>query len=347
MRCFAATIVMTHSFKYDRLRVFRSCTGFMSSSTGNEQSASLKSSFGKWLLGITLFIVVLVIVEVQVGWLTTLSYWRSISLSTLFLAFCLFAGSHILRAYRIYELVLRSRSVAFFAVIKLSALHQFANNLLPMRLGEVVFPLLLKRYFGIRFSRGFARLIWLRVLDLAIMGGVATLLVLASVSMFYRWGVLGLGVLALVWFVLLHKALLSRSQKLRNIVNVLAQTAPVDVAQWLRLLLWTVIAWGLKLAAITLIIVSFADVGFDGALAGALGAELSGILPLHGLAGAGSYEAAFFAGMALLKSPSNELLAVAVNTHLFVLLSTSVVTLLSLLIKVVPVQEMANSKTSL
>ena len=346
MRCFLSTIVMTPPFKYDRLRAFRALDISMPSLSDNQMFPSISRSLGKWLLGIALFALVLVIVEVQVGWVETLAYWQLMPLPTLTLAFLLFAGSHIVRAYRIYDLVLSARAVPFFAVIKLSALHQFANNLLPMRLGEVVLPLLLKRYFAIRLSRGFARLIWLRVLDLAVMGGVAALLVLASISVFYRWGLLGLGVLSLSLVLILRKVILSRSAKLRDMVHVLAETAPGDIAQWLRLLIWTVLAWGLKLAAITLIIMSFADVGFNGALSGALGAELSGILPLHGLAGAGSYEAAFFAGMALLESPSNELLAVAVNTHLFVLLSTSVVALFSLLIKVDPVQEL-NVKTPL
>ena len=341
---------MTPRFKYDRLRALRTVSASMSSPSSSppdsEKFPSKAGTLGKWLLGIALFAVVIVIVEVQVGWGKTLAYWQFIPLPTLVLAFSLFAGSHIVRAYRIYDLVLSTRAVPFFAVVKLSALHQFANNLLPMRLGEVVLPLLLKRYFGIRLSRGFARLIWLRVLDLAVMGGVAALLVLASIHVLYRWGLLGLAVLALALVLVLHKVILSRSAKLRDIVNVLAETAPGTIIQWLRLLIWTVTAWSLKLAAITLIIMSFADVGFNGALSGALGAELSGILPLHGLAGAGSYEAAFFAGMALLESPSNELLAVAVNTHLFVLLSTSVVACLSLLIKVDPVQEL-NAKTPL
>ncbi|MBX2808272.1 MAG: hypothetical protein KTR20_06515, partial [Cellvibrionaceae bacterium] len=93
----------------------------------------------------------------------------------------------------------------------------------------------------------------------------------------------------------------------------------------MRLLLWTLCAWLCKLAAITLIVSALGPLDLLSAFAGALGGELSSILPVHGVAGAGSYEAAFLLGMSLLQSVSVDLVAVAVNVHLFIFISTSLV----------------------
>jgi uncharacterized membrane protein YbhN (UPF0104 family) len=52
---------------------------------------------------------------------------------------------------------------------------------------------------------------------------------------------------------------------------------------------------------------------------GALGGELSSVLPVHGLAGAGTYEAGVVAALAPFRVSAVEALAAAVNLHLFLL----------------------------
>jgi uncharacterized membrane protein YbhN (UPF0104 family) len=59
-----------------------------------------------------------------------------------------------------------------------------------------------------------------------------------------------------------------------------------------------------------------------------LGAELSSILPIHGVAGSGSFEAAFMAGLAPIGLISADALGLAVNLHLFILGATSLFALL-------------------
>lgn len=51
-----------------------------------------------------------------------------------------------------------------------TAIHTMTNNLMPMRTGEVMYPLLLKRYFNIGFGDSTATLIYARIFDVFAMG---------------------------------------------------------------------------------------------------------------------------------------------------------------------------------
>ena len=106
------------------------------------QTDSQDSLFSKrkrlpWLLGILIFIIMLFAVEYFVGWKVVLIQWQSVPINTLIPALILFACSYLLRAWRIYDLCQPTLNGRFIAVLKLSVLHLYANNMLPMRLGEV------------------------------------------------------------------------------------------------------------------------------------------------------------------------------------------------------------------
>lgn len=269
-------------------------------------------------------------VESEIGWKTTLSAWQSVPTASLALAAALFAASHLLRALRIFDFVFAGADAKYIQVAKISALHQFANNLMPMRLGEFVLPLLTKRHFGHSLAEGLSHLLWLRLMDLALMGTVVYVLLATRFDpplYFAITSVCGLCGLSLIWFVNRH---LDRFPLLAKIRDQIISQAPTNWLTFIRLLLWTALAWFSKLCALAIIVRSLAEVGLATALGGALGAELSSLLPIHGFAGTGSFEAAFSAGFALFGTLSTEVVAVAVNLHIFVLSSTSLVTLLLL-----------------
>ena len=115
---------------------------------------------------------------------------------------------------------------------------------------------------------------------------------------------------------------------LRGKVRDLAQEAlagmPPNVGTFWRTQLWTVANWGLKLAVFAWLLHTFAGAGLAASLMGALGGEISTVLPVHGLGGAGTYEAGVVTGLAPFGLEVRAALAAAVNLHLF-LLGTSIV----------------------
>ena len=82
---------------------------------------------------------------------------------------------------------------------------------------------------------------------------------------------------------------------------------------------WTAVNWGVKLLVFAWILRAFAPMTLGAAFLGSVTGELSSVLPFHGLAGAGTYEAGIMAGLLPLGIDLESALRGAVNLHLFVL----------------------------
>jgi len=290
-----------------------------------------------WLIGLTLLIGLVIAVDHRVGLQALLAPWRSLSLGLLTAAFALTAVSYVMRGLRVYDYFGPLVAGRFTAVLRLSMLHNTANNLLPMRLGEVTFPWLMRRYFGHSFLASGASLLWIRLMDLHCLA-LAVILVLWLRLPGWWWPALGL-----LWMALVPLGLALRRRgwaaqlpagRLRHGLLFLLAAAPRDTRQLSRLYLWTLLSWGSKLLAFALILGHFVDAALWQRLAGVLGAELSSVLPFHGVAGAGSYELTGMAAMVPLGVAVDAALAGSVNLHLFLLGSTLVLGALALLLPV-------------
>jgi glycosyltransferase 2 family protein len=290
-----------------------------------------------WLIGLTLLAGLLIAIDHRVGWPALFEPWRDIPPLLLAGAFLLTALSYGLRAVRVYDYFRPLMAGRFPAVLRLSVLHNTANNLLPMRIGEVVFPWLMRRYFGHGFLAAGASLLWIRVMDLHC-------LVLAGLAVGWLWSpawwwpLLGLAWLALVPLGLAVRAAgwVERlpAGRLRRVLLFVLAAAPADVELLLRLYAETVLIWATKLTAFVLVLSHFVSAAYWQLLAGVLGAELSSVLPFHGIAGAGSYELSGMAALVPLGVSVEAALAGAVSLHLFLLGTTLLLGVLALLLPV-------------
>lgn len=287
-----------------------------------------------WFLGTILLLAMIIVVEIFVGWNEVLSLWGNISLAMLLLAFGLFAMSHLIRAIRIYVYVTKGMGRRFRTTLKLSLLHQFTNNMLPMRLGEAAYPLLMNRYFGTRWTSSFASLFWLRLLDgIIVVGLLWVIYVIKSRELFWLTALAGLISLMAYWW-LVRVRPVALPGWLGKTIAVLRDAAPKSWMELSLLMALTVACWISKLGALALFVTSIQPMPVIIALSGVLGAELSSILPVHGVAGTGSYEAAFVAAVYPHGVRDPSVIANAVNVHIFVLASTSLLALLVLPLKV-------------
>jgi uncharacterized membrane protein YbhN (UPF0104 family) len=100
------------------------------------------------------------------------------------------------------------------------------------------------------------------------------------------------------------------------------------------LYLWTAVSWSLKFVAFALILGHFLPLPIWQVILGVMGAELSSVLPFHGIAGSGSYELATVAALVPFGVEPADALSGAVNLHLFLLGSTLLLGLGALLIRV-------------
>jgi glycosyltransferase 2 family protein len=283
-----------------------------------------------WVLGGLLLAGLVLAVGLTVGWRPLLSPWWTLDPRVLALLILLTALSYALRAVRVYDWFHPRLCGRFPALLRLTVLHNTANNLLPMRSGELVFPWLMGRYFSHGFLASSAALLWIRLLDLhflALIGlGIAWL---RQPAWFWpvvalAW-VAGLGLLGVVgrrgasWGPLVEDGVGRWRRTLGKALRLLAGAAPTSNLMVARTYLWTGLIWGTKFVAFATLLRHFLPVDLWQALAGVMGAELSSVLPFHGIAGSGSYELAAVAALVPAGVAPEAALAGAVNLHLFVL----------------------------
>ena len=293
----------------------------------------------KFWAGILLLAGLIWLVEDAYGWHAVLASWQSISASSLSLALGLMLVSYWLRALRFYDFFHHNCQGQFNRLLRVTVLHNFFNNMLPMRSGETAFPLLMKQHFNVPYRHSGPALLWLRLLDLY------ALLLLAAFSLQDRFPVpeaLRYPVMALLAIAPLavlplqnavNRFLANHPKGWANKAAELMHALPKSPWPFVRALFWTLINWALKVAVYAWLLSEFLPLPFSQSWMGATTGELSSVLPIHGVAGAGTYEAGILAGLLPWGVDSKLALAAAVNLHLFVLgttlLLTALITLLT------------------
>ncbi len=289
-----------------------------------------------WLLGVAVLALLMAVVEWSIGWTLLLQPWRALSPLVLAWLFGLTALSYALRAVRLRTILQPFGIRHFPLLLRLTIFHNVANNLLPMRSGELVFPWLLQRYFGSDLLTAVTTLIWLRLFDLHCL----VLIALAIVNL--REPTLLGGLSAAVWlgslgFIpqlqrLRHAQWLIKTGRLRQLLRQAIHGAPLQWWLMAQLYWWTLLIWMFKFVAFVSVLHFFLPLDYWQLSLGVLGAELSSVLPVHGIAGSGSYELAMVAALTPVGVAPQLTLTGAVNLHLFLLGSTLLLGLLGLLL---------------
>lgn len=283
-------------------------------------------SFGSlrdWLIGSLLLGVLIWWLDTRIGWRALLAPWLDFAPLELLGLLGLCFLSYLLRTIRIYDYFHARLKGHFLLTLRLSVLHNTANNLLPMRAGEAAFPILMRRYFGQGMVESLLSLLWIRVLDLHLLLGMA-LLVLWQRQLQWQWLLLLLGWMAgLLLIYPVRRPLLGwltgRESKPWRLMQRLLISLPESQGQFLRIYLWTLLSWLAKIIAFLAVLLHFLPIPVWQGLLGVMGAELSSILPIHGVAGAGSYELAMTAVLLPLGVDAKAAMQGAVNLHLFLL----------------------------
>lgn len=255
-----------------------------------------------WALGLLLLLGLLVALQLTLGWEALLRPWKGIPPLDLAGATGLLVGSYAVRTVRIHRYFAPETTGQFVRSFRLVLVHNLFNNLLPMRTGEASFPVLMKQEFGVPFGRSVPALLFLRLLDLHFLIVLAAVVVLGPGGI---WGWIAAVLLGLV------PALAYRVHSMRG-------TVPPPSLFWTTWL-WTCVNWSAKLLVFAWILRAFRPMPFSAAILGSVTGELSSVLPFHGVAGAGTYEAGVLAGLVPMGVEWEGALGAAVNLHLFVL----------------------------
>lgn len=275
-----------------------------------------------WVLGLALLIGLLAVVHITVGWKPLLVPWQEIHPWFLMVGFGLMVVSYAIRTIRIHEFFSPATAGGSVRTFRIVLIHNLFNTLLPMRSGEASFPVLMGREFHVPASRSIPGLLYLRALDLHL---VLFLGSLAFTRLGFSVGWILAGLLALVPYGIygaqewLRSRVSGREGRFAKFVQEGLAGLPAEPARFWRTWLWTTLNWTVKLLVLAWILRAFMPMPFFVAILGTATGELSSVLPFHGVAGAGTYEAGVLAGLVPLGVPPVSALKAAVNLHLFVL----------------------------
>lgn len=303
------------------------------------------SQLARTFVSVAISLALIVLVQWSHGWRALLQPWLSLSYSMIATALVFVFASYALRAMRLWDYFRNVMRGHFGLSFKLMLQHNLLNNLLPMRTGEISFPILMSRYFQIPMTQSVPALLWFRLLDLHV------LVLLAWIGIARQWlGMPALLFIALLWLAIPAALVLAARAWQRRLygqaerhwrrrLQQLLASLPQDHSASLRSWLWTALNWMVKLSVFAWVMLQFAPMSFYVATLGAMGGDITSVLPVHGLAGAGTYEAGVVAALLPLGvSPSQSLVA-AVNLHLFMLGAALLGGALSLVLPTLHTQE--------
>lgn len=221
--------------------------------------------------------------------------------------------SFVFRAFRFQSEWKNNGDISFLAAIRLTVLHNAAVVLVPFRVGELGYPVLVRKLMNVTWQQCIRSLLWLRFQD-----GVV---LLGFVFLFLPFQTLQLGVLCLVGLILLTlltkkwwiQMLRSRHWFAQQLRSFLHQRS--DSSGWL----WSIANWTCKLIVVTALLSHLTGLDYLQSLHGALSGELSALLPITGPAGLGTYEAGVWGGLGLPWTEMRHLMSSVLITHLFFL----------------------------
>lgn len=300
----------------------------------------LKSKL-KVIIGVVIFLAFIIFVEKYFGWTKLLAPWSKLSIVEILLSLTIIFFSYWLRAVRLYDYFRVQSPVKLSGTFRIMLLHNFFNNFIPMRAGEASFPILMQRYYSVPLTKSGSALIWFRILDLHTLFLIG-LLIFGK----YYFGLVITTILAILFLfiplvlntfgkaILIHLQRRNTNSLSHKLIIKLLENFPNDRSQFYRSWLWTVINWLVKISIFSWILIQFADINYLFAWAGVIAGDLTSVLPIHGFAGAGTYEAGIVAALLPFGvNPATSLVG-AVNLHLFLLGATILGALIGLFIPI-------------
>ncbi|MEQ1951517.1 lysylphosphatidylglycerol synthase domain-containing protein [Mesorhizobium yinganensis] len=284
------------------------------------------------LLTVAVILLYAAFVQWAWGWPSILAAWREVGIGAILLALALLVATYFVRAHRIHDYFPHETKGRFVRLFRVTQVHNILNIMLPLRTGETSFPLLMRSEFGVPLAHGTSALLVLRLLDLhALLAAAGVGLVAETEYRLWAWLlwllflVLPLAVFPIrdPMIVLARKRL---PEKFANLVDQIDDGIPRGLGRFVRAWALTVLNWGVKVLVLAWVLALMGVMPLAACFGGALGGELSSVLPVHAPGGVGTYPAGIAAGAAVFGAGKDgatlaALAKAGINAHLLVIVS--------------------------
>ena len=222
-------------------------------------------------------------------------------------------SSFLFRAFRFKEEWRFHGKISLWDALSLTFLHNAAVILVPFRVGELGYPVLVQKLLNVSLQQCIRSLLWLRLQDGIVLLSLAFLLLPFLSGELRILSFLLVMVLCLMtkkWWL---RLLRSRHFLIRQVRAFLHQRS--SPWGWV----WSAANWIVKLLVVSLMLSNLTGLESLQTVRGALTGELSALLPLTGRAGLGTYEAGVWTGLGLTWQEMKGLMGSVLLTHLFFL----------------------------
>lgn len=299
------------------------------------------------LLTLACLVAYLAFVEWQWGWSRLLVQWEKVGAWTTLAALALLTATYLVRTQRIYDYFPAETAGQFLKLFRLTQVHNLLNIMLPFRAGETSFPLLMRSQFAVPLPRATAALLVMRLLDLHALCAAAGIgLVLNAGNHALAWLLWALFLVCPLAFFAAKGPIFRLlkghlSGKLERLLDEVEAGVPADTRGFVRAWGFTVLNWGVKVLVLAWVLGLLGVSPFAATFGGALGGELSSVLPFHAPGGVGTYPAGITAGAIGFgadggRAALSQLAEAAINAHLMIVASACVGTALSVVLLWIP-----------
>ena len=270
----------------------------------------------KWFYRLVFWMLALLLLMALIrhsDWSLTVSRLMDIPKTVLVICTLGWLSSFLFRAFRFKGEWDAHGKISLWDSLSLTFLHNAAVILVPFRVGELGYPVLVQKLLNVSLQQCIRSLLWLRFQDGIVLLSLAFLL-LPFLSPELR--IAGLSVVVTLclatqkWWL---RLLRSRHFLIRQVRAFLHQRS--SPWGWF----WSAANWIVKLLVVSLMLSNLTGLDTLQTLRGALAGELSALLPLTGPAGLGTYEAGVWTGLGLTWQEMKGLMGSVLLTHLFFL----------------------------
>jgi len=293
------------------------------------------------MLTVTVIIAYAAFVQWLWGWAEIAEQWARLGIGHVLIAVALLTATYFLRTWRIRDYFPVETAGRYGALFRVTQIHNIVNIMLPFRAGETSFPMLMRSEFGIPLLRGTSALLVMRLLDLhALLAAAGVGPASQAQNPWLGWGVwLVFLLLPLIGFAVRGPLMRGASRilpgKARSFVTEIGLGLPAHLPAFVRAWAMTIVNWLVKVLVLAWVLGLLGVGPLAASFGGALGGELSSVLPVHAPGGVGTYPAGITAGAIAFGARSqtslDTLAQAGVNAHLLILVSALTGTALSLM----------------
>lgn len=268
----------------------------------------------KLILSLLITFLFLYYVFYKVGFFSVYELFIKVSPISVIIAFILYLLSYITRTFR-WSLTLDIKD--FRKLFKLTVYNTFFNIILPFRTGEVSFFYILKKE-GVHIVDSTMSFVVTRIFD-----GLSLLAIFAlSYFIFIGEKFIGIGLFFLIpfsFYLIVFLLKFIKHEKFKFYTD--SKLRFVNLSQ---VYLLSVITLIFKFFAFYFILPKEVNINLFQSILASSTADLTTVLPVHGIAGIGTYEAGYSGILILLNISYNLSISLSILVHTFILLSSSV-----------------------